>query len=297
MNDLDRSKHTAPVATQYSQRSVVFFERTENRANDWLVVAQMPSARGFIKSSGEGLVGTFNVNGGARYLSVDVNLPNQLFECSNATLTYNSIGELIDDCSWSGTIGKVTLRMNLGEGVSITGPLDVPRPSSVRARGSGTWRTTATAPDQRNSAGRQQESGRNASADRVQLAPVSFDVPKDPRELERERWLLESGAPIIVYVLVHVLCCCGELSCVQDNGPIRHRKILCRLSRGWNALVEADIVVFLSDSSSISSHRTNRRSAREFSRAPAVSQSSRLPLAENASWLSTRRASMTPVLA
>ena len=166
----------------------------------------MPTARGFVKSNIDRIVGTFNVDGGTCNLSVDVNLPNQLFQCSKATLTYSRVENFVENCTWTGTIGKIDFRMDLSEGVFITGKLDIPRPSSVHVRGEGTWRITASSlvsansSDQRNSAGSQRRRGRNAFADGAQSAPGSFDARKDLYKLERERQLLESGAPIIVYV-------------------------------------------------------------------------------------------------
>ena len=162
----------------------------------------MTTARGFVKSETDRLVGTFNVDGVTRYLSVDVNLPNQLFKCSNATLTYGSVEKLVENFTWKGTIGKANLQMDLGGGVSINGPLEVPRQSSVRVRGAGVWRTAATQPDLRNPAGTQRGSGRDASADRA-----SFDAPDDPRELERAKRLLRSGSPIIAYVAAAFIFC------------------------------------------------------------------------------------------
>jgi len=164
----------------------------------------MFTARGSVKSSSNRIVGTFNVDGGTCNLSVNVNLPNQLFECSNATLTYSSVEKLVENCTWSGTIGKNNLRMDLSGGVSITGQLDIPRLSSVHVRGEGAWMvaTTSLVSD---SAGEQRQSSHNAFADQAQLAPDSFAAHKDPRRLERERQLLKSGAPIIVCVPAHVL--------------------------------------------------------------------------------------------
>jgi len=156
----------------------------------------MPTACGYVRSSNDRLEGTFNFDGGPRYLSVDVNMPNQSFECSNATLTYSSIEKLVDQCTWTGTIGKINLRMDLGDGVSITGQLDVPQRSSVRARGAGMW--TATNPsDSESSFNKQRERGRNTSADRAQPVSNPFDAPDDPREQARVMRLLGSGAPII----------------------------------------------------------------------------------------------------
>ena len=164
----------------------------------------MPTASGFVKSENNRLVGIFGVDGDPYHLSVDIKPSDQPFECTNATLTYDSVEKLVGNCAWSGTVGKVNLQMKLSGNVVIAGPLEVLRLSSVRIRGAGTWKTgTLISPDQPNSADRQQENGEDAS---VVPNPVANPLD-DPQILERERQLLGSGAPIIAYVAGCVNSC------------------------------------------------------------------------------------------
>jgi len=157
----------------------------------------MPTARGFVKSHGNALVATFDIDDNLRYFSIDVKSRNQSFECTNATLAYSSSEGLIGNCKWRGTIGKEDFRMDLGGGVSIAGSLDTARSSSVILRGAGTWRLDAAgSPNQLSSADRQQENGEDAPDNSVS-PKNAFDRPDAHMKLERERKLLTSGAPII----------------------------------------------------------------------------------------------------
>jgi len=156
----------------------------------------MPSAQGFVKCISGSLEGTFDVDGSSRYITVDVKPLNQSFECSNATLAYDNVAQLLGDCKWTGAAGKDDLQMDFGRGVSITGPLAARRPSSVRIRGAGTWSTAKSSlhPPPTNSADDSQGNIMKVPADRFSHDPV-----RDAAKLRRERQLLESGNPIIAY--------------------------------------------------------------------------------------------------
>ena len=102
----------------------------------------MPSARGVVKCQGNKIIGTFHINGsGPRYLSVQVHPRNEEFECSDATLTYDSVAQLSGDCKWSGTMGINDLKMNFGPGFNITGQITEPLESPTQNSGTGTWDT------------------------------------------------------------------------------------------------------------------------------------------------------------
>jgi len=181
----------------------------------------MLTARGFVTSDGKGLVGTFDVNGSSHHLSVDIKPRDQVFQCSNATLSYSDDSSFMKDCKLSGTIGKDELQMNFVGGVSIVGLLDTPRLSSVLIRGVGMWNTGAIPLlDRVNSFNEQQESGADAPASHFPL-----DAVEDPYQRERETQLLQSGDPIIAYVIAHLRLLIRMPSRLQHLWPVWRRKI------------------------------------------------------------------------
>ena len=155
----------------------------------------MLSARGFIKSDNNRLVGTFDINGGQHHISVTIKPLSLDFKCSSAILTYSNVEKLVEDGNWSGSIGKTELRISTGNGVSIIGPFDAPRPSTLRVRGAGTWETGAAHSLLSNST-------KKTEVNVIDLSDGQFqplDAVEDPVKVERERRLLMSGAPIIAY--------------------------------------------------------------------------------------------------
>ena len=115
----------------------------------------MPSVQGAVKCQGKTIIGIFHINGDPRRVVVEVNPRSlQLFECSNATLTYDSVAQLSGDCNWSGTIGTHDLKMNFGGGLNIVGQITVALQSSTQTAGAGTWQTVEVTlpPTQMNSA-------------------------------------------------------------------------------------------------------------------------------------------------
>jgi len=153
----------------------------------------MPTARGFVKCDGNRITGTFHVDNDPRHLSFDVEPPNELFECTNATLTYSTVDQLTGFCTWSGTINQTNLRLRLGGGVSIAGSLDTRRPTSVLVRGTGTWK--AASPrflEDTDLVKQHEEIGGEA--------PIAYDTNQDPAEPPSETQVLESGVPNRTYV-------------------------------------------------------------------------------------------------
>jgi len=101
----------------------------------------MPSVQGVVKCQGNKIVGNFYINGGRQCLSVQVEPRNEEFECSDATLTYDSVAQLSGACKWSGTIGRDDLKMNFGTGLSIVGQITESLESQTltSTSGTGTW--------------------------------------------------------------------------------------------------------------------------------------------------------------
>jgi len=148
----------------------------------------MPSAQGYIKFANSRLVGTFDVDGSPRYLSVEVKPLNQPFECIKAVLTYGSIEQLVGGCKWMGTAGTEDLQMFLGPDITIAGPLVTPRLAALSIRGAGTWDTVE---------------GTFSPQDNVSNVLANPSLPpnaavKDPARAARVKQLLESNTPIIV---------------------------------------------------------------------------------------------------
>jgi len=159
----------------------------------------MPSVQGVVKCNGSKIVGTFYIDGPSdpRYLAVEVNpRSRQQFECSNATLTYDSVTQLLGACKWSGTVGKDDLKMNFGGGLNIAGQVTVPLQSSTQTSGTGTWDTVKVtlAPTQMNSADERQSTVSNIPAN-----PFRLNATRDRAKEERERALIQLGVPIIAY--------------------------------------------------------------------------------------------------
>jgi len=152
---------------------------------------------GFVKCNKGKLVGTFDIGGRPRYLSVDVKPLNQSFECDNAILICDTVEQMFGDCKWVGTVGKDDLEMDFTGGVSIKGPLTTPRPSSMRIRGAGTWNAKNSTPPLLPAITANYSQGNVASVP-VDHFPAQHAV-RNPVKLLRERQLLESGAPIIAY--------------------------------------------------------------------------------------------------
>jgi len=153
----------------------------------------MPTAQGIVKCDCGRFVGTFDIDSSPRYVAVDVRPLDLSFECNDATLTYGDVTELVGDCKWTGTAGKVDLQIDFVGGVTIAGLLTTTR-SSIRIRGEGSWsvvrpQLSSPTPDgtQRN----------------VRNAPVNSSPPhdtvRDAAKVAREQQLIDLGAPIIAY--------------------------------------------------------------------------------------------------
>jgi len=168
------------------------------RSSSSLIRGTSTRITGNVKCDGSRLLGTFYVDGSPRYLTVDIKPLNQSFECGSAILTYYTADQLTGDCKWVGTVGKDDLEMNFGGGVSIKGLLVTARPSSIRIHGAGLWNTfeVTLPPLSDNTVDELRSDGSDASTNQF----PTHSAVRDPAKLQRERQLLESGAPIIAYV-------------------------------------------------------------------------------------------------
>ena len=154
----------------------------------------MPSARGSINCNGSRLVGTFDVDGSPRYITVDVKPCNRPFECSIVTLTYSDITQLSGDCKWNGWVGREDLQMKFDAGVSIIGPLATARSSSDRTRGAGAWTDMKPSPSPSiYTAETLQGNVSNTIAN--QFSP--HYAARNSAQLEREQQLIGLGVPIV----------------------------------------------------------------------------------------------------
>jgi hypothetical protein len=100
----------------------------------------MSTAKGFVTSTSHStFIATFLVNDLQYIYAGNISPSVQSFACNNAILTYTSAEDLVASRGWSGKIGMENVTMNIVNGPSITGPLDMPiSPASV-ANGSGIW--------------------------------------------------------------------------------------------------------------------------------------------------------------
>ena len=156
----------------------------------------MPSVEGYIKYTGARLIGAFSVDGGPRYLSVDCRPNIQPFERRKATLTYDNVAQLLENCKWKGSAGRDDIQMNFDEGVCIVAQLVTQR-SSAAIRGTGTW--SAVDDDTHhlsvNTVCETRNTIRNVSTGNSSLQdPVQVDRTA---KIAREQQLLRSRLPII----------------------------------------------------------------------------------------------------
>jgi len=149
----------------------------------------MPTARGFVKCDGSRFVGTFNIDGGLRYVTGNVRPLDLSFECGSATLTYDDVTQLVGEFKWTGTAGRDDLEMTFVGGVTIVGPLTTPR-SSIRIRGAGLWGSVK--PDLPLLAS-------NNVPDISANSSPSHDAVRDAAKAAREQELIDLGVPIIAY--------------------------------------------------------------------------------------------------
>jgi len=162
----------------------------------------MLSASGSVYYDGSTLDGTFTIDGSPRYITVDVKPPNRPFECSNATITFEKASHLSGPSNWRGRIGRDDFRMSFDSGVSIVGPLAEPRLSSDLSRGAGTWSVIkASLP----------VSPRKTVNEPQDTPPVN-DPVQGAVKAARERDLIASGVPIVVYAATRFRLPCRSLT-------------------------------------------------------------------------------------
>ncbi|KAL6914726.1 hypothetical protein FSST1_012486 [Fusarium sambucinum] len=101
----------------------------------------MPSAQGFIKSvaAGNKFMSVFIIDDIQYHFSGQLQPAVQSFQSNDATLEYNSIDELTTSRDFQGKVGPMDISINLSNGATIKGNLDMPLNQAALASGTGTW--------------------------------------------------------------------------------------------------------------------------------------------------------------
>ncbi|RYP76679.1 hypothetical protein DL771_001601 [Monosporascus sp. 5C6A] len=101
----------------------------------------MPTANGFIKSvaGGNKFTATFVIDDIQYHFSGNFNPAVQEFTSNEATLTYDSVGQMTTQRDFEGKIGTETITLTVKNGPTINGPLNLPINPASRVSGSGTW--------------------------------------------------------------------------------------------------------------------------------------------------------------
>ncbi|KAI0862691.1 hypothetical protein F4860DRAFT_471472 [Xylaria cubensis] len=101
----------------------------------------MPSAKGFIKevAGGNKFTSTFVIDDIQYHFSGNFNPAVQPFTCEVATLEYAQLGDLTAQRDFDGKVGTETISINIKNGPTINGKLDLPITPASRVSGDGTW--------------------------------------------------------------------------------------------------------------------------------------------------------------
>ncbi|THH21464.1 hypothetical protein EW146_g107 [Bondarzewia mesenterica] len=101
----------------------------------------MHTASGFIRSASSGtkFTASFTIDDLLYTFAGSLSPSVQSFESNNATLEYNSVGQLTTTRTFEGKIGTKAINISLGNGPKIEGPLDMPISPASTIDGSGTW--------------------------------------------------------------------------------------------------------------------------------------------------------------
>jgi hypothetical protein len=100
----------------------------------------MPTAVGFVKAiSGTKAMASFIIDDIQYTFSCNIDPNVQPFQSYNAVLTYSDMRDLTAARDWNGQVGSSKVKMNISNGPSIEGSLDMPvSPASVVV-GTGVW--------------------------------------------------------------------------------------------------------------------------------------------------------------
>jgi hypothetical protein len=100
----------------------------------------MPTAAGFVKAtSGTKAIASFSIDDLQYTFSCNIEPNVQPFQSHSAMLTYSDMGDLTAARDWNGQVGSSKVKMNISNGPSIEGSLDMPvSPASVVV-GTGVW--------------------------------------------------------------------------------------------------------------------------------------------------------------
>ncbi|OCH85046.1 hypothetical protein OBBRIDRAFT_343640 [Obba rivulosa] len=98
------------------------------------------SATGSINAAGfNKFIGSFTVNGVKRNVSGNLSDSIQSWQCSQATLDYESVGHNTSTRDFSGTIGTDEISLTFTNGPTIKGTLDQKLTLATSVMGSATW--------------------------------------------------------------------------------------------------------------------------------------------------------------
>ncbi|KAF0639654.1 hypothetical protein FPSE5266_08923 [Fusarium pseudograminearum] len=100
----------------------------------------MPTAPGtLVRNSETRMTLMFIVDGVQFHFMGNMNPAMPPFNANQVTLTYNSVDELSSTVSFDGKIGPDNFKLNLSNGVTAEGHLDIPLSPASPVSGSGTW--------------------------------------------------------------------------------------------------------------------------------------------------------------
>ncbi|KAF4987544.1 hypothetical protein FGRMN_10296 [Fusarium graminum] len=101
----------------------------------------MSSAPGFIKSVGGGgkFTSTFIIDDIQYHFSGQFSPAVQPFESFEATVEYDSPGQLTSNRGFDGKVGTQDVQITLQNGAKITGQLNMPVSPASQVGGNGTW--------------------------------------------------------------------------------------------------------------------------------------------------------------
>ncbi|PPQ76201.1 hypothetical protein CVT26_009098 [Gymnopilus dilepis] len=105
------------------------------------------TADGYIKSSASGsrFTATFIIDGIQYHFSGSLGIAMQPFTCNNAMVTFSKLKSLTSTREYEGRIGERSVNLTIGNGVKISGDLDMPISPANSVAGVGAWTTDFSA--------------------------------------------------------------------------------------------------------------------------------------------------------
>ncbi|KAF9457789.1 hypothetical protein BDZ94DRAFT_939035 [Collybia nuda] len=100
----------------------------------------MPSASGnIISQNGKKFIATFLIDEIQYSFAGSLDPSVQSFNCSNATLTYGSVGDLTTTRAYEGQVGVTKVTFTVANGAKLEGPLNLQISPASTVAGNGTW--------------------------------------------------------------------------------------------------------------------------------------------------------------